>query len=321
MRRRRLLAALLGVLAALVLATHVSNAQTAAPGVQFLAALQDAYDALPQGDTLAAGDPALLRVRAPVQLATTYAPASPALAPITADLQHDPVDLTDVRLRLRSLIDALRLPPGSVAEDPRAAQGALHDVYAQDTFHGLDSTAPSGSLLSRIGQAIVDALRWISDHTVGTIGLVPTLILTGLVIAAILTYVVLRLRASATRAPRGTLHPEPATRSLDADAEWRSAEEAAARGDHREAVRHAFRSALLSAAERGRLHVDASWTTAELLARARGDADLVAALAPAAACFDLAWYSGRPVAAQDWEVARERCSAVRRLAARRGVPA
>jgi Domain of unknown function (DUF4129) len=318
---RRGLAALLGVAAAMVLAAIGSNAQTAAPGVQFVAALQDAYDALPQGDTIAATDPALLRVRAPVELAATYAPSSPALAPITADLQHDPVDLTDVRLRLQTLIGALHLPPGSVAEDPRAARSALHDVYAQDSFRGLDSGGSSGSLLSRIGQGIVDALRWISDHTVGSIGLVPTLVLAGLVLAAIVTFVWLRLRANATRAPRGTPRAEPAPRGLDADAEWRSAEEAAARGEHRQAVRHAFRSALLSAAERGRLQVDASWTTAELLARARGDADLLAALAPAAASFDHAWYSGRPVGAADWEVARERCGAVRRLAARRGVAA
>jgi len=318
---RRALAALLGAIAALVLATHVSNAQSAAPGVQFLAALQDAEDSLPAADSVPADDPALLRVRAPMQLAATLAPGSAALAPITADLQHDPVDLTDVRLRLRSLIDALRLPPGSVAEDPAAAQSALHDVYSQDTFANLDSTASSGSLLSRIGQAIVDAIHWIAGHTVGTLGLVPTLILAGLILGAIITYVVLRLRASGIRAPRGAVGVEPVARGLDAGAEWRSAEEAAARGDHREAVRHAFRSALLSAAERGRLHVDASWTTAELLARARGDADLVAALAPAAASFDLAWYSGRPVTAENWEVARERCSAVRHLAARRGVAA
>lgn len=321
MTARRALVALLVALGLGVVAIHGTNAQAPAPGVQFVAALQDAYDALPPGDSIAASDPALQRVRAPVELAATYVQASPALAPITADLQRDPVDLTDVRLRLRTLLDTLRLPPGSVAEDPHAAQGALHDVYGQDTFRNLDGGGSSSSLLSRIGQGLVDAIRWLAGHTVGAIGLVPALILGGLVLAAILAWVLLRLRASAIGVPRGSVREEPLPRGIDADGEWRSAEEAAARGEHREAVRHAFRSALLSAARRGRLQVDAAWTTSELLARARGDADLVAALAPAAASFDHAWYSGRAVTTEDWEVARERCGAVRRLASRRAVTA
>jgi len=78
-------------------------------------------------------------------------------------------------------------------------------------------------------------------------------------------------------------------------------------------VRRAFRSALLAVARRGRLPVEASWTTRELLARAAGDADLLAALAPAAASFHRAWYSGAPVTEADWMVARDRCAAVRRL--------
>jgi hypothetical protein len=160
-------------------------------------------------------------------------------------------------------------------------------------------------------------LGWLAAHPVGALGAVPTAILAALVLGAIIAFVVLRLRAAGTRAPRGAPLAEPAPQSLDADGEWRQAEEAARRGDHRQAVRHAFRSALLAAAQRGRLQVNATWTTGELLARARGDADLLALLAPAAASFDHAWYSGRPVTRQDWEVARERCDAVRHLAGRR----
>ncbi|MGH7687266.1 MAG: DUF4129 domain-containing protein, partial [Candidatus Dormibacteria bacterium] len=72
--------------------------------------------------------------------------------------------------------------------------------------------------------------------------------------------------------------------------------------------------ALLTVAERGRLAVDPSWSTHELLAATRGDAGLLAALAPAAALFDRAWYSGAAVTEADWEQARERCAALRRLA-------
>jgi hypothetical protein len=315
------LGALLSVLALFVVATHGTNAQAPAPGVEFVAALQDAYDALPAADTAPNDDPRLQRVRAPLELAATLAPSSPALAPIDDDLARNPADLADARSRLRVLIDTLALPPGSVAQDPSAAQNALRDVFRQDAFSNLGAAPSNDSLFARIGRGIVDALNWLSSHTVGALGPVPALVLAALVLGAIVAYVLLRLRSAGSRAARGAALVEPLPQSLDADAEWRRAEEAAARGEHREAVRHAFRSALLASAQRGRLRVDASWTTSELLSRARGDADLVARLAPAAASFDQAWYSGRTVTAQDWEVARERCSAVRRLASRRGVPA
>lgn len=306
-------------LAALVVAGHGANAQAPAPGVQFVAALRDAYDALPATGSVPADDPQLDRVRAPLHLAESLAPSSAALAPILRDLELTPIDLADARTRLQTLIGALALPAGSVAADPTAAQNALHDVYRQDAFANLGATPSSDSFFSSIGSAITRLLRWIADHTVGTLGLWPTLALTGVLLAAIIGYVVWRLRGAATRTLRGAAVAEPAPQGLDADAEWGQAEDAAAKGEHRQAVRHAFRSALLTAAERGRLRVDASWTTSELLARARGDADLVALLAPAAASFDQAWYSGRPVTQQDWEVARERCRAVRALASRRRV--
>jgi hypothetical protein len=110
---------------------------------------------------------------------------------------------------------------------------------------------------------------------------------------------------------------EPAERGSDPDREWALALAAAARADHREAIRRAFRSALLETSARGRLHVDSAWTTRELLASAAHDADLVAQLVPAATTFDRAWYSGRSVSAADWETMRRRCDAIRRLARRR----
>ena len=62
--------------------------------------------------------------------------------------------------------------------------------------------------------------------------------------------------------------------------------------------------------------MNASQTTRELLAGVRGDADLLAALAPAAAAFDFAWYSGRPSSRTDWDRARALDDAVRSLARR-----
>ena len=318
MRARRALLALLAATTACIATAHVSHAQAPAPGVEYLAALRDALDAMPPGNTDSRSDPQLQRVRAPLSLARDRSSDATALTPIFDDLDRDPADLADARTRLQTLLAAFALPPNSVANDPHAALGTLHDVYTQDQFAGLGQRAPSEDFFSRFGRGILDVITWIASHTVGAIGLVPTLILVGLLIAGIVAFVVLRLQRAGTRTMGGGAAREPTPHGLDADAEWRLAEEAAARSDHREAVRHAFRSALLAVAARGRLRVDAAWTTSELLARARGDADLVAALAPAAASFDQAWYSGRIVTAQDWEVARDRCQAVRRLAARRG---
>lgn len=319
MRVARIVAVLLAV-PCLLAAPRVAHAQQAAPGVQFVAALQDALDALPSED-VASTDPALDRVRAPLQLARDVANDSTDIDPVLSDLARDPADVHAARAKLQLLIAALQLPPGSVAEDPSAARHTLNDVYRQDQFANLGKRN-SSDLFSRIGSGLVAAVRWLADHLVGSIGEVPSLIIAALVLAAIVAFVVYRLQRAGVRAPAwGRLLPEPVAQSLDPDDEWRLAVEAAARGDHREAVRHAFRSALLAIAVRGRLHVDAAWTTSELLARARGDADLVAALAPAADSFDRAWYSGRPVSQADWEVARERCDAVRRLASRRGVAA
>jgi Domain of unknown function (DUF4129) len=287
-----------------------------APGVEFVAALQDALQALPPQDSVPTADPRLLRVRAPLHLARDLAPNPAAIDPILAALAGDPADVATARTRLRTLVAAVSLPTGSVAEDPHASRRALDDVYAQSQFAGLGRRPSDDDLFSRIGRGLLSFFQWLAQHTVGTIGAVPTAIIAGLVIAAIVAWVLWRMQRSGTAIGLRRSLGEPAGRGVDAEEEWRLALAAAERADHREAVRHAFRSALLAVAEKGRLQVDASLTTSELLARARGDADLVAALAPAADSFNRAWYSGRPVSAQDWEVARDRCLAVRALAAR-----
>jgi hypothetical protein len=53
-----------------------------------------------------------------------------------------------------------------------------------------------------------------------------------------------------------------------------------------------------------------------MLATISADADLLAVVAPAAAAFDRAWYGDIPVTAADWEIARARCEAVRKVARR-----
>jgi hypothetical protein len=106
---------------------------------------------------------------------------------------------------------------------------------------------------------------------------------------------------------------EPATAGDDPDDEWRLALAAAERGEHREAIRRAFRSALLDVTDR-RARIDRAWTTREMLATVSSDAELLAVLAPAAAAFDSAWYGGAAVGVVQWEAARARCEAVRQVA-------
>jgi hypothetical protein len=112
---------------------------------------------------------------------------------------------------------------------------------------------------------------------------------------------------------RAAAGAEPATVGDDPDREWQHALAAAQRRDYREAIRRAFRSALLDVTGR-RARIDRAWTTREMLATLSADADLLAVVAPAAASFDSAWYSGDPVGVAEWEVARARCEAVRKVA-------
>jgi hypothetical protein len=321
LRHLRHLAAACVVAAAFATTTAATtHAQTQpAPGVDYVATLHQALDALPDVPTLSRDDPGLARPRTLLQQAAALGPSRAALQPILDDLDRDPAGVHDARDALQTLVNAVDLPQGSVAEDPHAAQGALHDVYGQSQFSGLGTRTQSDDIFTRIGRAILDFFRWLVSHIGSTLGTIPSLILAALIIAAIVGFVVWRLQRAGIAPLRGAFVAEPPATGTDPDDEWRLALTAAARCDHRDAVRHAFRSALLSIAVAGRLHIDAVWTTGELLARARGDADLVAALAPAADSFDRAWYSGRPVTAEDWEVAQGRCQAVRQLAGRRRV--
>jgi len=197
------------------------------------------------------------------------------------------------------------VPAGSGARD------SLQRVYQSPAFRDLDRTPDRGPLAA-LGDAILRLLRAVLD----TLGAPVSLLLGALVLAVAIALAVLRLRG-VLGGRQLHVENEPAAAGDDPDQEWDAAEKAAAVGDFREAVRRAFRSALLSIGLRGRLPLQASWTTRDLLRHAAGDADLLAALAPAAEAFDRAWYGGMPVDAADWSVARGRCQAVRRLAGRR----
>lgn len=232
------------------------------------------------------------------------------LAPIVADLAAVPAQLTDSRLRLDSISAALAYPPGSTCnEDSSAARSTLHDVYAAPALRHLDdATQPN---------FIDSALRFLAGplgRAAGALGLLGGLALAVLLLGLATALAWRRWRASA--ASRPAVAAEPSEPGDDPEAEWVAAERAAEAGQYREAVRRAFRAGLVDVAIQGRVRLDASWTTRELLARCSADGETLAALAAAATLFDSAWYSGRPVMRQDWDLAAERCRALRTLARR-----
>jgi hypothetical protein len=292
---------------ALAFAPHQAAAATACPSLAYISTLGQArgqLDATPADRTGAA---------ATLSGALAAEPGTrPILAPIIADLTASPPDVGDARAQLDPLVAMLQVPAGTAcAVDSGAARSTLHDVYSSPVFANLDQIQQP-SIFSRIG----DFLSSLLAHLLNALGAGGS-IAVGLAILGL----VLALAAWLLRGMLGSraahLRAEPPGDTDDPGLEWRLADRAAARGDYREAIRRAFRSALIEVAVRGRLRVDGAWTTRELLGAANADADLVAALAPAAAGFDRAWYSGEPVDATDGQRARSRCEAIRELARRR----
>lgn len=236
-----------------------------------------------------------------------------ALQPVVDDLTARPPATADAAQRLRALSSTLAYPPESTCvDDGTAARGTLHDVYSSPAFRHLDDVQQT-SFLTSVLSAIAS---WISaaGGALGQAGGVALIL--GLV--ALLTLVAARRwRAAARTGARAAVEVAPS--GDDPEAEWRAAEAAAAASDFREAVRRAFRSALLDVADRGHVHVDPAWTTRELLERCNAAGDVLVVLAGAAALFDHAWYSGTEVTRGDWDLAVERCGSLRRLLRGHGV--
>ena len=309
--RRLLAAAVICVALVAGAGSAAAPAQAAGPCVtlEYLSLLARAASAL---SAVPAQPPAALTA---VTEAEALAPsASSELVPIIAGLTTSPPDVAGSRQRIDLIVTTLALPAGSACNvDSRVAENALHQVYASPVFADLDQNKPP-SIFEQIGAAI----NWILSHLFGLLGNGGSILLGLLVLGAIAAFVIYRLSGVAG-GRRALGSDEPATSGDDPEHEWQLALTAAQRGDHREAIRRAFRSALLAVADR-RAHLDRAWTTRELLATLSVDAELLAVVTPAAASFDRAWYGGAPVGAADWDIACARCDAVRRVARRAGTP-
>lgn len=303
---KRLLVAAVGVFALMTTVTSGSthaNAATNCLTTTYIGLLDTA------GSALAAVPAQPVAALTALTEAEDLVPSTvPVLAPIIGGLTSTPPDVIGTRQHLDLLTTTLALPPGSACNvDSQDAENVLHSVYASHVFADLDQNQPP-SIFERIGAVV----NWILSHLFGLLGTSGSILLGAMVLAAIAAFVIYRLRGVAGgRRALGT--DEPATAGDDPEQEWQLGLAAARRGDHREAIRRAFRAALLDVADR-RAHLDRAWTTREMLATLSADADLLAVVAPAAASFDKAWYGGAPVSAADWAVARGRCEAVRRVA-------
>ena len=298
----------LAVLAAIVVALGAGTVAAAAapcPPLDYLAGLNRAQAAL-----LATPPDVATAVTQLVQLEQAYPPAAATLAGPLDALRATSPRVADARSRIDTIAGTLALPRGSTCNaDQRPARSALNGVYQSPVFANLDHKAPGQNPIGQFLQWLSSLLR----NVTGALGPAGSIALGAVLVGGALALAAWRLRRVLGSRPVRLAAAREAE-SDDPDREWARASDAASRGDYREAVRRAFRSALLTVADRGRLAVDPSWTTHELLAATRGDGGLLAALAPAAAVFDRAWYSGAPVTEADWEQARERCAALRRLA-------
>jgi hypothetical protein len=303
MRRALISAAAAVVVAAAFGVTPVPAVAASCPALDYEAGLSAAASALQKVPADIAG--AQHQVSA---LVAAHRASATALQPVLTDLSGTPPDVGDALLRLASLSAALAYPRGSVcSENADAARAALRDVYASPDFRHLDENSQPGLLAT-----IVNAIANLLGRGAGALGPLGAALVAAAVLAAALALAWRRWRSGAGL--RGAVVEEPAAPGDDPQAEWRAAERAAAGRDYREAVRRAFRSALLDVAIRGHARIDAAWTTRELLQRLDASGDILVALAAAAPLFERAWYSGAAVTRHDWTRAEKACAAVRHLA-------
>jgi hypothetical protein len=308
MRRRRPLLLLLPLLAGAG-AFLVGAVPTAAAGcsADYVAQLRQVRSELEAGSSIPAAVQQLQ--------ALASADAAATLDPVISDLQGG--DLAGAERLLGTDVTTLQSPEGSgCGTETGADRRALSGVYHSPPFANLDQPPPSDW-----AQQLLDDIASFLSRAVSAVGPLGTILLAALILGVVVAIAVWRVRQVIASGREPKVDPGAVPADADAEAEWAGALEASERGDFREAVRRAFRSALVSLVQRGRLPVQPAWTTPELLAHAGGDPELAARLAPAAAGFDRAWYSETPIDADRWEEVRGECQAIRALSGRGRPPA
>lgn len=240
----------------------------------------------------------------------TYS-AQTALQPVVDDLAGASPNVSDAETRLDAAIHILSLPAGmNCGADFSGARDALNEVYQSPAFAGLDQSRqqpPPGQSQNQ-DDPISRLIRALGPQLSIGIG--------ALILGLILAFAIWRLRLLSAAKSATVADDEETLASSTSDDEWKKALQAASEKNFREAVRRAFRGALLAVAESGRMQIAPSWTSRELLQQLRENPELSGELAPASAAFDHAWYSGETVTETEWTAARGHCEKVRSLARR-----
>ncbi len=263
-------------------------------------------------------------------IATAQGLLAPAVIVIQAGVSAPPVtveaDVRDVRAdlaagrlasaaaRLSALEAALAAPSAQpVAPDARQLK-RLDDILRNPPFTQPDTL---GSIIGRwlaqtplgtVWRAIVRFLQGLANGSSTPVGNALPYI-AGLIVAAIVVYVVLRLRhpfVPHVRDAEGddALLGGGAVRVDAAGARARAASLAAA-GEYREAARYVFLGTLLSLDEAGRLRIDEATGNRDVLRQARAMPRLAEALAPVVRLFDLFWFGHAPVTRDEYEQYRQ----------------
>jgi hypothetical protein len=308
MRRRRPLLLLLPLLAGAA-ALLVGAVPTAAAGcsADYVAQLRQVQSELEAGSSIPAAVQHL-------QALASADGATAALDPVISDLQSG--DLAGAERLLGTEVATLQSEGSGCGTETGADRQALSGVYNSPTFANLDQPPPSDW-----AQKLLNDIANFLSRAVSAVGPLGTILLAALILGVVVAIAAWRVRQVIASGRQPKIDPGSVPPDADAEAEWAGALAASERGDFREAVRRAFRSALVSLVQRGRLPVQPAWTTPELLAHAGGDPELAARLAPAAAGFDRAWYSEALIDADRWEEVRGECQAIRALSGRGRPPA
>ena len=293
--RRGLILALPAVGAAVIAAMASAPVLASACATGYVSQLRQVRDELVAGEPIPA---ALAQLQA-----LAAVDAAPALQPVITDLQSGRA--ADAQRLLDTTITTIGAPARSGCGGETGAQRqALSGVYRSPAFANLDAPV-SPSWIEQLASAIGSGLT--------TLGPVGSAVLASLVLALVVAFAAWRLRQVMAGGRQVRVAEASTPSGTDPEVEWAGAMDAAGRGEFRQAIRHAFRSVLVSLAQRGRLAVQPTWTTPELLVHAGADPELAAELGPAAAGFDRAWYSEAPVDAGGWEEVRRHCQAIRAL--------
>jgi hypothetical protein len=175
----------------------------------------------------------------------------------------------------------------------------LADILARPEF---DWREPEPTLWQRLRDWLLTQLFNLLEWVFGR-GSVPQLAWLNwliaaavlLLLAAILLYVVRRLRTGLTPDANLNLSGQPGDETLSADDALRRAQALSQQGDQRTAVRYLYLSALLLLEERGLLRYDRTQTNREYLRSVAHRPDLAAILREVVEIFDSVWYGFQPI--------------------------